>query len=40
MLLLPIRGDDENVPVWHTREAVSILKTLEARANVTFVRGL
>ncbi|OBZ75861.1 hypothetical protein A0H81_04588 [Grifola frondosa] len=30
-------GDDDNVPVWHTREAVSVLKTLNPQANVTFV---
>ncbi|RPD65838.1 hypothetical protein L226DRAFT_566346 [Lentinus tigrinus ALCF2SS1-7] len=29
-------GDDDNVPVWHTREAVSVLKTWNPRANVTF----
>ncbi|KAH9857796.1 hypothetical protein C2E23DRAFT_719844 [Lenzites betulinus] len=29
-------GDDDNVPVWHTREAVSILKTWNPNANVTF----
>ncbi|KAI0646781.1 hypothetical protein C8Q79DRAFT_907130 [Trametes meyenii] len=29
-------GDDENVPVWHTREAVSVLKTWSPLANVTY----
>ncbi|CDO76522.1 hypothetical protein BN946_scf184750.g2 [Trametes cinnabarina] len=29
-------GNDENVPVWHTREAVSVLKTWNPDANVTF----
>ncbi|TFK86071.1 alpha/beta-hydrolase [Polyporus arcularius HHB13444] len=29
-------GDDDNVPVWHTREAVSVLKTWNTQANVTF----
>lgn len=29
-------GDDENVPVWHTREAVSVLKTWYPHANVTY----
>ncbi|KAI0362755.1 hypothetical protein OH77DRAFT_1389445 [Trametes cingulata] len=29
-------GDDDNVPVWHTREAVSVLKTWNPSANVTF----
>ncbi|KAI0710381.1 hypothetical protein C8T65DRAFT_708227 [Cerioporus squamosus] len=29
-------GDDDNVPVWHTREAVSVLKTWNPQANVTF----
>ncbi|KAL1947537.1 hypothetical protein VTO73DRAFT_13261 [Trametes versicolor] len=29
-------GDDDNVPVWHTREAVSVLKTWNPDANVTF----
>ncbi|KAI0670663.1 hypothetical protein C8Q78DRAFT_1070204 [Trametes maxima] len=29
-------GDDENVPVWHTREAVSVLKTWNPLANVTY----
>ncbi|KAF9036995.1 hypothetical protein BDZ89DRAFT_1061691 [Hymenopellis radicata] len=28
-------GDDENVPVWHSREAVSILETWNPVANVT-----
>lgn len=32
-----VRGDDENVPVWHTREAVSVLKTWYPHANVTLV---
>ncbi|PCH38714.1 hypothetical protein WOLCODRAFT_97559 [Wolfiporia cocos MD-104 SS10] len=30
-------GDDENVPVWHTREAVSVLKTWDPNANATYV---
>lgn len=34
------RGDDENVPVWHTREAVSVLKTWDPQANVTYARLL
>ncbi|KAI0371785.1 hypothetical protein BV20DRAFT_1066969 [Pilatotrama ljubarskyi] len=29
-------GDDDNVPVWHTREAVSVLKTWNPAANLTF----
>ncbi|CAL1703964.1 unnamed protein product [Somion occarium] len=29
-------GDDENVPVWHTREAVSVFKTWYPDANITF----
>ncbi|KAL1691452.1 hypothetical protein GGG16DRAFT_53664 [Schizophyllum commune] len=29
-------GADENVPVWHTRELVSTLKTLNPRADVTY----
>ncbi|KAI0747842.1 hypothetical protein C8Q80DRAFT_1219255 [Daedaleopsis nitida] len=29
-------GDDDNVPVWHTREAVSVLKTWNPQANVTY----
>ncbi|TRM59420.1 hypothetical protein BD626DRAFT_572702 [Schizophyllum amplum] len=29
-------GADENVPVWHTRELVSTLKTLNPSANVTY----
>ncbi|KZT03565.1 uncharacterized protein LAESUDRAFT_814646 [Laetiporus sulphureus 93-53] len=29
-------GDDENVPVWHTREAVSVLKAWNPDANVTY----
>ncbi|KAI0781232.1 hypothetical protein BD413DRAFT_600635 [Trametes elegans] len=29
-------GDDENVPVWHTREAVSVLKAWNPEANVTY----
>ncbi|KAK7023879.1 transmembrane protein [Favolaschia claudopus] len=29
-------GNDENVPVWHTREAVSVLQTWNADANVTY----
>ncbi|KAJ6618285.1 hypothetical protein B0H10DRAFT_2164198 [Mycena sp. CBHHK59/15] len=29
-------GDDDNVPVWHSREAVSVLQTWNADANVTF----
>ncbi|KAJ7871501.1 hypothetical protein B0H14DRAFT_3570057 [Mycena olivaceomarginata] len=29
-------GSDENVPVWHSREAVSVIKTWNAEANVTF----
>ncbi|KAI0664567.1 hypothetical protein C8Q70DRAFT_1041331 [Cubamyces menziesii] len=29
-------GEDDNVPVWHTREAVSVLKTWDPQANVTF----
>ncbi|KAI0933809.1 hypothetical protein AcV5_005858 [Taiwanofungus camphoratus] len=30
-------GDDENVPVWHTREAVSVLKTWDPQTNVTYL---
>ncbi|KAL6309159.1 hypothetical protein BKA93DRAFT_821973 [Sparassis latifolia] len=33
-------GDDENVPVWHTREAVSVLKTWNPQANVTYREDL
>uniref|UniRef100_D8PW24 Peptidase S9 prolyl oligopeptidase catalytic domain-containing protein n=1 Tax=Schizophyllum commune (strain H4-8 / FGSC 9210) TaxID=578458 RepID=D8PW24_SCHCM len=29
-------GADENVPVWHTRELVSTLKTLNPKADVTY----
>ncbi|KAJ7090213.1 hypothetical protein B0H15DRAFT_779111 [Mycena belliarum] len=29
-------GSDENVPVWHSREAVSVLQAWNAAANVTF----
>ncbi|KAJ7074338.1 hypothetical protein C8F01DRAFT_1043491 [Mycena amicta] len=29
-------GADDNVPVWHSREAVGILKTWNAKANATF----
>ncbi|TFY66824.1 hypothetical protein EVG20_g4262 [Dentipellis fragilis] len=29
-------GDDTNVPTWHTREAVSVLKTWNPDANVTY----
>ncbi|TBU28927.1 hypothetical protein BD311DRAFT_757466 [Dichomitus squalens] len=29
-------GDDENVPVWHTRELVATLKTWNPHANVTY----
>ncbi|KAJ7184189.1 hypothetical protein C8R46DRAFT_1063195 [Mycena filopes] len=29
-------GNDENVPVWHSREAVSVLETWNPDANVTF----
>ncbi|OSD02781.1 hypothetical protein PYCCODRAFT_1495213 [Trametes coccinea BRFM310] len=29
-------GDDDNVPVWHTREAVSVLRSWNPNANVTF----
>ncbi|CCM03831.1 uncharacterized protein FIBRA_05980 [Fibroporia radiculosa] len=29
-------GNDENVPVWHTREAVAIVKTWNPRANITY----
>ncbi|KAJ8462025.1 hypothetical protein ONZ51_g11162 [Trametes cubensis] len=29
-------GEDDNVPVWHTREAVSVLKTWNPQASVTF----
>lgn len=32
-----ISGDDENVPVWHTREAVSALKSWRPSANVVCV---
>lgn len=28
------RGDDENVPVWHTREAVATLKSWYPSANI------
>jgi len=30
-------GDDENVPVWHSREAVSILQTWSPDVHATFV---
>ena len=33
----PHRGDDDNVPVWHTREAVSVIRTWNPDANVTCV---
>ncbi|KAM5531823.1 hypothetical protein V8D89_014522 [Ganoderma adspersum] len=29
-------GNDDNVPVWHTRELVSAIKTWNPRANVTY----
>ncbi|KAI0637266.1 hypothetical protein C8Q77DRAFT_1051392 [Trametes polyzona] len=29
-------GDDDNVPVWHTREAVAVLNTWNPDANVTY----
>ncbi|KAJ7197231.1 hypothetical protein GGX14DRAFT_545520 [Mycena pura] len=29
-------GNDDNVPVWHSRELVSVLQTWNAEANVTF----
>ncbi|OCH95283.1 hypothetical protein OBBRIDRAFT_720837 [Obba rivulosa] len=29
-------GDDDNVPVWHTREAVSVVRTWNPRANITY----
>ncbi|KAI0807549.1 hypothetical protein C8Q74DRAFT_1363040 [Fomes fomentarius] len=29
-------GDDDNVPVWHTRESISVLKTWSPQANATF----
>ncbi|EGN96142.1 hypothetical protein SERLA73DRAFT_124984 [Serpula lacrymans var. lacrymans S7.3] len=29
-------GNDDNVPTWHTREAVSVLKTWKPSANVTY----
>ncbi|KAL1730124.1 hypothetical protein EV714DRAFT_284474 [Schizophyllum commune] len=36
-----IHGDaDENVPVWHTRELVSTLKTLNPKADVTYREDL
>ncbi len=31
------RGDDENVPVWHTRELVATLKSWYPKADVTYV---
>lgn len=33
-------GDDENVPVWHTREAVSVLKSWSPSAKVVCVAML
>lgn len=33
--ILLCRGDDENVPVWHTRELVATLKSWYPRADVT-----
>ncbi|KAK7693141.1 hypothetical protein QCA50_002707 [Cerrena zonata] len=29
-------GNDDNVPVWHTREAVSVLKTWNPNANIIY----
>ncbi|KAI0713279.1 hypothetical protein C8Q76DRAFT_621267 [Earliella scabrosa] len=29
-------GDDDNVPVWHTRESISVLKTWNPDANATY----
>ncbi|THH31747.1 hypothetical protein EUX98_g2437 [Antrodiella citrinella] len=29
-------GDDDNVPVWHTRQLVDVLKTWHPNANVTY----
>ncbi|KAH9946364.1 uncharacterized protein BXZ73DRAFT_37690 [Epithele typhae] len=29
-------GDDDNVPVWHTREAVSVVRTWNPQANITY----
>lgn len=31
------RGNDENVPVWHTRELVATLKSWYPKADVTYV---
>ncbi|KDR81373.1 hypothetical protein GALMADRAFT_263657 [Galerina marginata CBS 339.88] len=36
-LLVIHGGEDENVPVWHSREYVSTLRTWNASANVTFL---
>ncbi|KAI0028355.1 hypothetical protein K488DRAFT_89825 [Vararia minispora EC-137] len=30
-------GEDDNVPVWHTREAVSVVKTWNRNADVTYM---
>ena len=35
--LITFRGDDDNVPTWHTREAVSVVKTWNPQANITSV---
>jgi hypothetical protein len=29
-------GDDDNVPAWHTREAVAVVKTWNPAADITF----
>ena len=38
-VLTPYSGDDENVPVWHTRVLVDTLKAWNPTANVTYVFG-
>lgn len=35
--LTDFRGADDNVPVWHTREQVGILKTWDPDADITCV---
>lgn len=33
--LTDLSGIDDNVPVWHSREYISIIKTLNPNANAT-----
>lgn len=35
-----ISGDDDNVPPWHTRKAVSVLREWNPDADVTYVLTL